>query len=183
VIPTTTTFTKTTRPYGIEKVKGYFQVNSQTFESKTYSFGPKEFKADLDSSLKREKARRIVHSKYINDQINRPIETRPLYEQRVTPNYQKKTVSYGPPPETSFRSSNVGSFGDNFKKNEYDTFENVVSQHAKPVRKSNQMDIIGKKISKKKKTEEVKTKGKNDPNTIEFSNKNGPETFTITHKT
>jgi hypothetical protein len=108
-----------------------------------------------------------------------------LYEQRINPSYQTKTVSYGPPPDSSFRSSGLGSFGDSFKKNEYDTLGNIIQQHAKPSltsRNSSQMGIVGKKITKKKKTE-VKEKGKADPNTIEFSNKNGPETFTITHKT
>ena len=113
--------------------------------------------------------------------MNRPAE-RTLYEQRINPTYQSKTISYGPPPDSSYRNLNRNSF----KKNEYDTLENIVNQHAKPSltsRNSNQMGVIGKKIIKKKKTGEVKQKGKSDPNTIEFSNKNGPETFTITHKT
>jgi len=173
-----TTYTSVTRPYNVEKVitcnipshQKNNITNHQTFESKTYSFGPKEFQADLESSLKREKARRIVQSKYLNEQMNRP-----LFEQRVTPNLQTKTVSYGPPPESSFRSS------DAFKKEPFDSFENIVSQHAKPARESSGMGVIGKKITKKKTTQ--KGKDGKDPNVIEFSNKNGPETFTITHKT
>jgi hypothetical protein len=127
----------------------------------------------LETSLKREQARRIVKSKYLNDQVNRSV-----FEQRVTPNYQKKTVSYGPPPDSSYRSSNA------FRKEPYESFENIVSHHAKPVKvesrkgSSTGMDVIGKKINKKK----TKTDPK-DPSVIEFSNKNGPETFTITHKT
>lgn len=108
----------------------------------------------------------------MNEQVNRPV-----FEQRVTPNYQTKTVSYGPPPDASYRSS------DAFRKEPYESFENIVSHHAKPVeteslKGSSGMGVIGKKISKKK----TKTDPK-DPNVIEFSNKNGPETFTITHKT
>lgn len=139
----------------------------KTIETKTYSFGPKEFKTDLDSSLKREKARRIVQSKYMNDQMNRSME-RTVVEQRVSPNYQTKTVSYGPPPTTSFRSSNLESF----KKKPVDTFENIVSRHAQP-----------KQIAKKRAAKGEADKKGDKPNTIEFSNKNGPETFTITHKT
>lgn len=93
-------------------------------------------------------------------------------EQRVIPNYQTKTIAYGPPPTSSFRSSNL----ETFKKKPVETFEKIVSQHARP----NQENLL-KKMSRKKKTGEEKEGDK--PNTIEFSNKNGPETFTITHKT
>lgn len=166
MIPTTTTtFSKISRPFT---------------ESNTYSFGPKEFKTNLDSSIRREKARQTVQSKYLNNQMNRTND-HSFYEQKVNSNYQKKTVGYAPPPDSAFRSS---TYSEGFKKNPYDTFENIVNKHAKPKVisrsnvKSNKMDIIGKKKSKK-----IKEGKANDPNTIEFSNKNGPETFTITHKT
>lgn len=131
----------------------------------------------MEDSLKREKARRIVQSKYLNEQMSRPLDNRRMFEQRVSPNYQTKTVSYGPPPDSSFRTSN-------FKKSNYDTFENVVSQHAKPTiiskkKAPSKVEVIGKKEKKKEGDKE----GKSNPNMIEFSNKNGPETFTITHKT
>lgn len=124
-----------------------------------------------------------MQSKYINDQMSRPLETRTLVEQRVVPNYQSKTVSYGPPQSSSMRSSNL----EGFKKRPYEAFENIVSHHAKPrAAGRGTLDVVGKKIAKKRTAGEGEAKtGKKpgSPNTIEFSNQNGPETFTITHKT
>ena len=117
----------------------------------------------------------------MNNQINRN-DNHPFYEQKVSSNYQKKTVGFAPPPDSSFRSS---TYSEGFKKSPYETFENIVSHHAKPkvISRSN-VKASGMGVIGKKKTKKVKGDGKSqDPKTIEFSNKNGPETFTITHKT
>lgn len=140
--------------------------------------------------MKREKARQIVQSKYLNNQVNRPSENNSFYEQKVPLNYQKKTVNYNTPLDTSYRSSNIGNFGENYQKSPFDTFENIVNKHAQPkvisrlnLSSGNNMEIIGKKISKKKGKKSETNENGDDPNTIEISNKEGPETFTITHKT
>ena len=125
-----------------------------------------------------------MQSKYLSNQINRPVENRGYYEQKISPTYQKKTINYAPIINTSYRSSNLGSYNEEMKPGSYDTFENIVSKHSKPKvvrqsnRKSSGINLIGKKGSNKKGMKDA-----NDPNTIEFSNENGPETFTITHKT
>ena len=115
--------------------------------------------------MRRERARQAVQTKYLTSQLNRSPERLKVYQQKVTPGASH--ITYHDPLERSYSSINDGG------------------------RKGRVVNLIGKgegqeemkgtrrSIPSSSTIEQKST----DPKVVQFSNKNGPETFTITHKT
>lgn len=141
-----------------------------------------------------------IQNKYLNDQLSRNYEKKTFYKQKVNPNYQYANVTYTHPPESSYRvNTNPVSFNNisdqpfiHQNNNEVETVTRSFPKVSRVINSksvnTNYEDIEEKKNqnfktslqSSEKKSDEQEG---SDPNVIKFSNNNGPETFTITHKT
>lgn len=63
--------------------------------------------------------------------MKRPSDKYTVYQQKINPNYQYKTVSYGPPPESSYRKGTSSSYTEIKSDEAYDNFGELVAKHAK----------------------------------------------------